>query len=511
MTQPDVHEDIRVWQRGRCCGEKANKAFFILVENVTIANMEDQGFESITAQAGERSRRGKLGGVPANALFVPVVIVLAILNIVIISLMVSMFMQSGRLSQSMQDSNAYITDATTLLAGSSVLSETSSNFVLMPITSKGELNVGPLNAYANELQQADHRGSAVVARFETYQVTDDVLQSIKEAAQAADALVDIQRRAIALVCAVYPLGDESLYARLDLPELSAADAALSDEEKIVLAQTIVLDNDWGENKSSVSSNVNGAVASMRAASGEQAAKSAQNIGTIRTLLCAVSAAIIVVLVIAFVLLYRMLISPLGKFSHLIVDGKPLDDEHGMHEIRLLAGSYNGLLQRRDVLEALLREAAETDVLTGMLNRYSLQQHLLEAEGKGYSLTVFLFDVDNLKVTNDTFGHAAGDDLIKRAAQCISACFSEGCDCVCYRLAGDEFLSVARNLDPAEIPALATRFEELQRQYDVSISWGYAHAVEIGDTSFRILMDQADQSMYQMKEGYHRVGYHAVPF
>jgi diguanylate cyclase (GGDEF)-like protein len=308
---------------------------------------------------------------------------------------------------------------------------------------------------------------------------------------------------------VYPFPETPLLAGLELPELSPEEAALSDDEKIALARTLVLNEDWGTYKNSVSSNVTAAVESIRAASSEQAAQISQSIATLRTLLIVDSVLIIAVLIVSFFLFYRLLVAPLGRFSRLISDGQELDDSKGLRESRVLAGSYNDLSRRRDALETILREAAETDTLTGLPNRYSMQQHRLEAEGEGYSLTAFVFDVDNLKTTNDTFGHAAGDDLIRRAAYCISTCFAEEVDGRCYRLAGDEFAAIIKGLDEAKIAELAEKFEALQAQNNVSISWGYAHTKEVSDTTFRALMDEADQRMYQMKEIAHKNGNHSA--
>ena len=468
--------------------------------------MQEGETQNGDARATEKANRKQYGGIPAKAFFIPIVVVLAILNIVIIGLMFSMFSQSSRMAQITSDSSVYASDATSLIASTSLLSETSSTYVLMPVTKEGAPNVGPLGAYASELQQVDHRGASVLSRFQDYRVSEDVLADITEAAEAADALVALQGRALALVSAVYSLPDSPLLEGFELPELSAEDAALPADKKIELAQSIVLGNEWGTSKSTVSSKTNEAVGKIRAATGQQTASASATIGLLRALLLGFAIAIVVILAVSFFLLYRWLISPLGWFSKLIERGDPLEEKGGMREIRLLAGTYNGLLHRRNTLEAILREAAETDTLTGLPNRYSLQQDLLDAAGEGYSLAVFLFDVDNLKLTNDTLGHAAGDDLIRRAANCISGCFGESKGGKCYRFGGDEFAAVVPDLDENVIPALGKDFESAQKSNDVFISWGYAYTREIGETSLRALMADADQRMYQMKQKVHLYGH-----
>ena len=458
-------------------------------------------------KSNEKVKRSQYGGLPANALFIPIAVILAILQVVVVILMATMFTQSGKLSQVTQESNAYASEATSLLAGMSLLSETSNNYVLMPITSQGEPNVGPLVAYTGELAKPEHRGDTILADFETYHVNEQTLQNIRDAAQSANAMIEMQNHALALTCAVYPYPDIPPLAGLQLPELSADEAALSDDEKLKQARTILLDTEFGTQKNSVSENVNAAVANIQAISGQQARDTAQLIGMLRLGLVGVSVAIFLVLVIMFVLFYRFLISPLGRFSRLIVNGDALDENQVLHETRLLAGSYNELLHRRDALEEILREAAETDTLTGLPNRYSFKQHLVEEEDRQRSLTVFLFDVDHLKTTNDTYGHAAGDDLIRRAAYCIATCFGATDAGRCYRISGDEFAAVIWGLEESDIPAFAQKFEELQPKNNVSVSWGYSYSPARSAIPFRALMDEADQHMYQMKERVHERGCH----
>ena len=121
--------------------------------------------------------------------------------------------------------------------------------------------------------------------------------------------------------------------------------------------------------------------------------------------------------------------------------------------------------------------------------------MLEAEESGYSVAMVLFDVNFLKVTNDTQGHLAGDKLLISAAECIARCFGENC----FRFGGDEFAAVVKDCTPESIEAMIRRFQEVEKEKNVSISLGYAYTDEIGSTSFKKLLDEADQKMYEQKE------------
>jgi diguanylate cyclase (GGDEF)-like protein len=77
----------------------------------------------------------------------------------------------------------------------------------------------------------------------------------------------------------------------------------------------------------------------------------------------------------------------------------------------------------------------TDWLTGLPNRVCFHKRLLEFSASREPWAILLLDLDNLKMVNDTFGHAAGDDLIKTVAQRLS---SENSIYEAFRLGGDEF-------------------------------------------------------------------------
>ena len=108
-----------------------------------------------------------VGGVSANSVMIPILTILSVLHIIIIILSVSINTTSNTLTKIMRDSGEHINEATSLLAGSSLMSETSSNFILLPEAKNGAINIHPLIAYANELS-VPRRGNQVLARFREY-------------------------------------------------------------------------------------------------------------------------------------------------------------------------------------------------------------------------------------------------------------------------------------------------------------------------------------------------------
>jgi diguanylate cyclase (GGDEF)-like protein len=99
----------------------------------------------------------------------------------------------------------------------------------------------------------------------------------------------------------------------------------------------------------------------------------------------------------------------------------------------------------------LRHLASHDSLTGLPNRVllddRLSQAVVHAERDGHSFAVAMFDLDRFKVVNDSFGHRAGDELIKEVAHRLAG-VARGTDTV-GRLGGDEFLLIMDRLAKRE--------------------------------------------------------------
>ncbi len=99
-------------------------------------------------------------------------------------------------------------------------------------------------------------------------------------------------------------------------------------------------------------------------------------------------------------------------------------------------------------EATLQNAARTDLLTGLANRWELMNHFnaekSRAERQQSPLSIIIADIDHFKVVNDTFGHLAGDRVLKNVADTIRS--SIRAEDVCGRWGGEEFLIMLPKVD-----------------------------------------------------------------
>jgi len=128
-------------------------------------------------------------------------------------------------------------------------------------------------------------------------------------------------------------------------------------------------------------------------------------------------------------------------------------------------------QRR--LNRRLRRLADTDTLTGLLNRRALLNRVdavfRRADRIGESLAIALFDIDHFKVVNDTHGHAVGDEVLTGVAKLVQSALRTG-DTVA-RVGGEEFVIIMRRVDAGEAFELLERVRNLLAETPVQDGLG----------------------------------------
>ncbi|WP_418667715.1 GGDEF domain-containing protein [Allofournierella sp.] len=147
-----------------------------------------------------------------------------------------------------------------------------------------------------------------------------------------------------------------------------------------------------------------------------------------------------------------------------------------------------------------------DPLTGLGSRAALEE-ALDAPFRGPGL-VFVMDLNNLKLVNDTLGHAAGDELLRAAAGCVRQTFEPLGKC--FRMGGDEFVALLHGcqIDPRRLDeqlAGVLQAYNAQQVLAVSLARGWAEYPSLpqGDADLRQALRLADQAMYADKQRYRR--------
>ena len=159
----------------------------------------------------------------------------------------------------------------------------------------------------------------------------------------------------------------------------------------------------------------------------------------------------------------------------------------------------------------LLEKSEQDPLTKLPNREKLNLYSEQAFEKAYqnktSLAIEIFDIDDFKLHNDTYGHQSGDRCLKKIAQLLHNLIAQGI--FCARYGGDEFIVIYENKSDDEVRLMTTKLQQdvvalnLENKNSpanpyITISQGICNAVPKGLNRLWDFFYAADMALYQGK-------------
>lgn len=221
------------------------------------------------------------------------------------------------------------------------------------------------------------------------------------------------------------------------------------------------------------------------------------------------------LLVFMILVRRHLIHPLQRINlalSTLSPDRPAPEFQAptMLEIRAVENAireHHALLIQNDASRQVLEKLANKDGLTGLMNRRHFMQsaevELQRAQRYRRPVTVAMADLDFFKKLNDTYGHAAGDAVLRAFAELVQDTLRQS-DLVC-RYGGEEFAFLFPEIGPAETEKLAERLRVRCAWMDVplpdgrsvkaTVSIGLADASECPiDTAFK----RADEALYEAK-------------
>jgi diguanylate cyclase (GGDEF)-like protein/PAS domain S-box-containing protein len=142
-----------------------------------------------------------------------------------------------------------------------------------------------------------------------------------------------------------------------------------------------------------------------------------------------------------------------------------------------------------------------DQLTGLYNRRFFEEELLRLDNaRNLPLTIVMGDVNGLKLVNDSFGHAVGDELLIKVSQALRK--ASRVDDIIARHGGDEFILILPKTDAEETQRIIKRFKyylslEQSSTMDISVSFG-AQTKHFIDESIQLIIKKTEDDMYQHK-------------
>ncbi|AEE14528.1 diguanylate cyclase [Thermodesulfobium narugense DSM 14796] len=149
----------------------------------------------------------------------------------------------------------------------------------------------------------------------------------------------------------------------------------------------------------------------------------------------------------------------------------------------------------------LDNKAQTDFLTGIYNRFSMEEKLTRLSQSSNSFGLIMFDIDNFKFFNDTYGHSKGDEILKKIAEKIKSSLRE--TDIFVRWGGDEFLLILMGVSKEDLLKIAKKIRNKVSEIDFGISEVITLSMGIGtfdnnNIDLDLLVEKVDNAMLKAK-------------
>ena len=367
---------------------------------------------------------------------------------------------------------------------------------LVTMTAKPEY-IDNYFSMANSNEEFDEAFADLKSRFEG----TDAYESLRTAMDESNELMNTEFYAMRLICEANDI-DPSPWPEIASCQISDDDLRTSHDSMIYKAQNLVSDSKYQEAKDSINSHTTDCIAKVTDATiGSQDRAASIFDGIYGTIEACIAIYIALTLIIC-ALVRRAVVKPLLSFGDSI-KANQLFPVQGAGELQVLAETYNRVFTENEATHMIVKHQAEHDPLTDLLNRGSFDKALkLHNDGK-HDFALILADVDQFKSINDTFGHAVGDQVLKRVSSLLQVAF-RSTDFVC-RIGGDEFAVIMVDVTSDLRYTIQEKIDfvntELSKPIDgmpqVSLSAGTAFAdrPDPGDSIYK----DADDALYHTKE------------
>ncbi len=400
--------------------------------------------------------------------------------------------------------NEYIlaqNDARDMMVGSDYLTE---QVRLYAITK----DTGHVDNYFTEVEETRRRDLALQGMEKHLEGKDDkALQMTEEALRLSNELMELEMHSMKLAALSAGEDVNSLPKRVQEYPLSEEEATYTSQEQSDAAAELVFGQEYRDMKQQIEeklSNVTKSVITVcerDQAESEHAMKNALIRQSIYTVL------VVVLIILSYIMIAVLILRPIKIYVNCIQNNNLLEIT-GAYEFKYLAATYNNVYEMSQEQQDMLRQKAERDALTGLLNRQAFEHLKEKLKEATKPVTFMLLDVDVFKAINDNYGHEMGDQALIKVANLLEENFRK--DDYVIRIGGDEFAVIMEKAGSDEKETISSKIEKineiLQNPQDDFPKYSLSVGVAFSEQGYKDeLFRQADEALYCTKKN-GRCGY-----
>lgn len=365
------------------------------------------------------------------------------------------------------------------------------------------------DAYFTEVDVTQRREKSL-EQIEEHLKTNDTkaLRMSKDALRLSNELMDLEIHSMKL--AAQSAGEDlsKLSPKIQEYPLSKKEANNTNKEKSDMACQLVFGHEYQNMKQQIEKKLSGVtehVISICGIEQEKSEKAMKN-ALIRQIVYTIL--VVALVILSYAMIAALILRPIRIYVNCMKNNNFLEIT-GAYEFKYLAATYNNVYEMSLAQQNMLRQKAERDALTGLLNRQAFEQLKEQLHNVPKPIALLLIDVDVFKSINDTYGHEVGDQALIKVANLLASNFRRA-DYV-IRIGGDEFAVVMEKIRADKERIVSYKLDE--------INWALQHPQEKDFPKLSIsvgvafsekgyhddLFHQADQALYRTKEN-GRCGY-----
>ncbi len=449
----------------------------------------------------EKERTGTVRGIRIQTLSIWMVAATLVVSVLIGDGIVNVKSDYEKLHKRTKEYIVAQENAGNLMIGSNYLTDQARLYAVTKDRSYAE-------AYFTEVHKTKRRNKALDGLEKNLRrENEEVLQASKEAMQLSNELMELEIHSMKL--AAMSVGEDMnrLAEEIRDYQLTEEEISYTEEEKSEAAGELVFGEEYRFMKRQIEEKMSSVTESVIKICEREQAESDDIMKNALLRQSIYTALIVILVVLAYIMIAALILRPISIYVNCIKNNNFLQIT-GAYEFKYLAATYNNVYEMTLEQQNMLRQKAERDALTGLLNRQSFEQLKKQFHDSSDSIAFLLIDVDVFKAINDNYGHDVGDQALIKVANLLDDNFRKA-DYV-LRIGGDEFAVLMDKVKADQKHIISSKIdminEVLQHPQGDFPKYSISVGIAFSEEGFHDeLFQQTDQALYHTKEN-GRCGY-----